>query len=49
MAGNVKPLEAATIAGRKGIFCVVNRINYFSENVEPCKCGCRTGWCKPFE
>lgn len=35
MPGNGKPLQTGTIAGRKGMFCVMNKINCFSENVEP--------------
>lgn len=34
MPGNGKPLQAGTIAGRKGMFCVVNKMNSFSEYVE---------------
>lgn len=35
MPGNGKPLESGTVAGKKGMFCVVNKINSFSKNVEP--------------
>lgn len=34
MPGNGEPLKAGTIAGIKEIFCVVNKTNFFSENVK---------------
>lgn len=34
MPGNRKAQEAGTIVSRKGMFCVVNKINFFPENLE---------------
>jgi len=34
MHGNGKPLETGNVSGRQGMFCILNKINYFSENVE---------------
>lgn len=34
MPGNRKALDAGTIVSRKGMFCVVNKIKFFPENVE---------------
>lgn len=50
MPGNRKALEAGTIVSRKGMFRVVNKINFFS----PGKCGAMKMWLhdkqmKPFE
>lgn len=34
MPGNRKALEAGTVVSRKGMFCVVNKIIFFQENIE---------------
>lgn len=48
MPGNRKALEAGTVVSRGGMFCVVNKINFFfPANVELWKCGCMTNIWNP--
>lgn len=37
MPGNRKALEAGTIVSRGGMFCVVNKINFFSQKMWSCE------------